>query len=121
MPPNRSIHNGIDYASQTGTKIALKKPGKVLRIENKCIPGTFDCGGGYGNFVEIEHSSTIKTLYAHLSKVNVQPGQYIYKGKIIGETGNTGRSTGPHLHWEYKINNVKSNGTNFANDYFGLV
>lgn len=120
-PKNRPNHNGVDFAALKGTKIILKTPGKVLRTYTQCTEGAKKCGGGYGNFIEIQHNPDVNTIYAHLSKINVTPGQYINEGQIIGETGNTGNSFGAHLHWEYKLKGVKSNGTSLASNFFGLV
>ena len=57
----------------------------------------------YGTAIVLEHSHDVRTLYGHLSKVNVQPGQKVERGAVIGYSGNTGRSTGPHLHYEVLV------------------
>ena len=60
--------------------------------------------GGYGNFVEIDHGNGLTTRYAHLSRIDVKAGQSIEAGETLGGLGSTGRSTGPHLHFEVRIN-----------------
>ena len=69
--------------------------GKVVRSE---------WNGGYGNYVEIDHGNGFKTKYAHLNKAYVKKGQYVEQGESIGEVGSSGRSTGPHLHYEVLFN-----------------
>ena len=122
--PSRPGHKGVDYQASTGTKIIIKKTGQVTRTETNCrvtSPRTTACGGGWGNFVEIEYKPNVKVIYAHLSQVNVTPGEKVKAGKIIGLTGDTGNSRGAHLHFEYKVNNVNEDPTPNANDYFGLI
>jgi len=88
----RAGHKGVDLASRTGNKIQVKANGKVTRVQfsNK----------GYGNNVTIDHGNGFVTKYAHLHKIYVKKGDYLKIDDIIGEVGNTGRSTGPHLHYE---------------------
>ena len=85
-------HKGVDLASRTGNKILTKAQGRVTRVQysNK----------GYGNNVIIDHGNGFVTKYAHLHKIYVKKGDYLKKDDTIGEVGNTGRSTGPHLHYE---------------------
>jgi murein DD-endopeptidase MepM/ murein hydrolase activator NlpD len=88
-------HNGVDYAAPTGTP--------VRTVGN----GTVDFAGwqnGYGNVVEIRHSNDRSTLYAHLSRIDVKKGQRVDQGARIGAVGSTGWSTGPHLHFEFRVN-----------------
>ncbi len=87
----KATHKGIDLASRTGNKIKTQAKGKVTRAE---------VAGGYGNFVEINHGNGFVTKYAHLNKIYVKKGDYVEYNQAIGEVGNTGRSTGPHLHYE---------------------
>ena len=61
---------------------------------------------GYGNVVEVRHANDHSTLYAHLSQINVRNGQSVLKGDVIGAVGSTGWSTGPHLHFEFRVNGV---------------
>ena len=76
------------------------KSGKVI------LTNTSGWGGGYGNYVVIDHGGGLPTLYAHLSVVKVSQGQTVSQGTVIGVTGNTGASTGPHLHYEVRTTTV---------------
>ncbi len=87
----KASHKGVDLASMTGNKIKVKAKGKVTRSEYT---------SGYGNFVEVDHGNGFKTRYGHLNKIYVKKGQYLEFDDVIGEVGSTGRSTGPHLHYE---------------------
>jgi murein DD-endopeptidase MepM/ murein hydrolase activator NlpD len=84
-------HPGVDFSAPTGTPILAAGDGLVLRAE-------YD--SAYGNFIEIAHADQFVSKYAHASKVHVKAGQRIQRGQLIAEVGNTGRSTGPHLHYE---------------------
>ena len=91
----RRKHNGVDYAAPIGTPVRTVGDGVV------------DFAGwqnGYGNVVEVRHSSERSTLYAHLSRIDVKKGQRIEQGQRIGAVGSTGWSTGPHLHFEFRVN-----------------
>jgi len=89
------LHAGIDLASPNGTPIRAADSGKVvLRAFT----------GGYGNYTCIQHSSSLSTCYAHQSRFGVSNGQSVSKGKVIGYVGNTGNSTGAHLHFEVRVN-----------------
>lgn len=85
------LHPGIDFKGNTGDPVKVTAEGKVVHAGAK---------GGYGNCVIIAHAHDINTLYGHLSKINVSVGETIAMGTIIGKIGSTGRSTGPHLHYE---------------------
>lgn len=87
----KATHKGVDLASRTGNKITIKARGKVTRAEY---------AGGYGNLVVVDHGNGFQTKYAHLHKIYVKKGAYLENGDTIGEVGSTGRSTGPHLHYE---------------------
>jgi murein DD-endopeptidase MepM/ murein hydrolase activator NlpD len=90
-------HLGVDYAAPTGT--AVRSVGD----------GVIDFAGverGYGNVVKVKHQGSISTVYAHLSKISVRQGQSVAQGQNIGAVGTTGLSTGPHLHFEYRVNGV---------------
>ena len=91
----RRFHSGIDLAARYGSPIVATSDGMV---------GTADWRGGYGLFVALEHGGGIETRYGHMSQLNVVPGQQVRKGDVIGFVGSTGRSTGPHLHYEIRIN-----------------
>jgi murein DD-endopeptidase MepM/ murein hydrolase activator NlpD len=84
-------HPGVDFSAPPGTPILAAGDGLVLRAE-------YD--SAYGNFIEIAHADQFISKYAHASKVHVKAGQRIQRGQVIAEVGNTGRSTGPHLHYE---------------------
>ncbi|GAA4079603.1 M23 family metallopeptidase [Amphibacillus indicireducens] len=88
---SRAIHSGIDVRGKTGTPIYAAADGTVQLAQYH---------GGYGNTIIINHSDRYETLYAHLSKISVEQGDQVLKGDVIGELGSTGRSTGPHLHYE---------------------
>jgi LysM repeat protein len=96
-PGNR----GVDLAAPTGTPIYASASGTVLLAR-------VGWNGAYGNMVVITHSNGTKTLYAHMSKIATSTGKSVYKGEIIGYVGSTGRSTGPHLHFE--VFNAKNPG-----------
>lgn len=102
-----SYHYGIDIGNKRGTTVVAAASGKVVKVVSGCKEGVTSCGGRYGNYVTIEHSNGQKTIYAHLQAVSVSVGQVVSQGKKIGTIGNTGRSTGPHLHFQIE----KSNGS----------
>jgi murein DD-endopeptidase MepM/ murein hydrolase activator NlpD len=86
-----SMHEGIDFVAPVGTPVLATAPGQVLRAEYS---------GAYGNMVELSHQDGFVTRYAHLKTIFVKPGQFIRREETLGSLGNTGRSTGPHLHYE---------------------
>jgi len=90
----RRAHNGVDLAAPTGTPIYATGDGAVSKAE---------WFSSYGLYVALEHGSDIQTRYAHMSRLNVRAGQQVRKGDIIGFVGTTGRSTGPHLHYEVRV------------------
>lgn len=89
-------YNGVDLASYTGAPILASAVGEVI------IAKSSGWNGGYGNYIVIAHQNGTQTLYAHLSSLTVSPGQGVTRGTIIGYMGSTGRSTGPHLHFEIR-------------------
>jgi len=89
-----AIHTGIDLRGDTGDPVRVTANGKVT------IAGM---NGGYGNMVEVDHGNGFATRYGHMSKIEVKVGQQVRIGEIIGRIGSTGRSTGPHLHYETRI------------------
>lgn len=98
------MHRGIDIANSKGTPIYAADSGKV----------TFSgWEGAYGNLVKIDHGGGMVTYYAHMSKRAVSKGNSVSKGQLIGYVGSTGRSTGPHLHFEVRINDVAKNPLNY--------
>jgi len=90
-------HNGIDVGAPNGTPVYAAAAGTVIVAKND---GGYN--GGYGNYIVISHDNGTQTLYAHLSAVGISVGQAIEKGQEIGAVGNTGRSTGNHLHFEVR-------------------
>lgn len=90
------FHNGIDLAGYIGAPVRAALEGKVVDIESQV--------GNYGKMIIIQHPRGIKTLYGHLSAFNVEVGQYVSQGQLIARMGNTGRSTGPHLHFSVILN-----------------
>lgn len=92
-------HNGIDYGAPRGTPVYAAADG-IVKVSNYRTGNPWF--GGYGNYIMIEHGNGTQTLYAHLSAVSISAGDTVSKGQTIGKTGNTGRSTGPHLHFEVR-------------------
>lgn len=101
----RKMHTGMDFTATTGTEIYSTGDGVVEKVETKI--------GGYGKNVIINHGYGYKTLYAHMSRFNVKKGDKVKRGDILGYVGNTGRSTGPHLHYEVIYNGNKINPVHF--------
>ena len=97
------IHGGAAVASQGGTVIAVSSSCTHDYPKNSRNEAC-GCGGNYGNYVLILHDSTYSTMYAHLSSVSVSVGDYVSQGQVIGYIGNTGFSTGAHLHFEVRVN-----------------
>ncbi|NEQ43073.1 MAG: M23 family metallopeptidase [Leptolyngbya sp. SIOISBB] len=89
------MHNGIDFRGPTGTPIYATADGIVVKAERS---------GGYGKHVIIDHGYTYETLYAHLSEISLQAGDRVKRGDLVGALGSTGRSSGPHLHYEVHRN-----------------
>lgn len=89
------LHAGVDIAAPTGTPIYAADTGTVR------IAGPM---GGYGNYTCVQHSSSMSTCYAHQSRIGVSVGQSVKQGQVIGAVGNTGNSTGPHVHFEVRMN-----------------
>ncbi len=90
----RRQHNGVDLAGASGTPVYATADGRVGRAQYF---------GSYGNYVQIEHGAAMQTRYAHLSSYTVAAGDNVRKGELIGYIGSTGRSTGPHLHYEVRV------------------
>jgi murein DD-endopeptidase MepM/ murein hydrolase activator NlpD len=88
-----AMHTGIDFGAPIGMRVKATAAGTVVEA---------DRNGGYGNMVEIDHGGGIATRYAHLSAIMVKVGQKVERGTVIGLVGSTGRSTGPHLHYEVR-------------------
>ena len=90
----RRNHSGVDLAAPTGTPIYATADGYVSKAE---------WFSSYGKFVAIEHGANLQTRFAHMSQIVAREGQRVKKGELIGYVGSTGRSTGPHLHYEVRI------------------
>ncbi len=106
-PRKGGFHYGIDYGAKRGTPVVAAASGKVIKIVNYCVEGKTRCGGRYGNYIVIKHPNGTNTRYAHLGKVLVFTGQNVNQDQLIAKSGNTGHTTGPHLHFEIE----KSNGS----------
>lgn len=91
----RKFHEGLDFSAPIGTEIYATGDGTVINVTASPI--------GYGKYVEIDHGFGYSTLYAHMNDFNVKPGQKVKRGDVIGFVGNTGKSSGPHLHYEVRI------------------
>lgn len=99
-----AMHEGIDFIAEPGTRVISAAGGVVV---------TAEFHPQYGNLIEIDHGNDFSSRYAHLSKLLVKPGQVIKRGQEIGASGNTGRSTGPHLHFEVRYKGVAQNPARF--------
>ena len=89
-----AMHTGLDFRAATGDPVRATANGKVV---------SSGWQGGYGRMVEIDHGNGLSTRYGHLSEINVKVGDIVKIGQVIGAVGSTGRSTGPHLHYETRI------------------
>lgn len=99
------MHTGLDFTAPVGTPIFSTGKGKVVAVEFN--------GGGYGNHVIIDHGYGYQSHYAHMSRFNCKVGQEVNRGDMIGYVGNTGKSTGPHLHYEIIYNGEKIDPVHF--------
>lgn len=94
-------HPGVDIALPEGTAVVASDTGTVTFAGWNIY--------GYGNLIVVNHGNGYETFYAHLSGISVVPGQIVYQGNVIGSTGNTGNSSGPHVHFEVRINGAQDN------------
>lgn len=99
-----ALHSGLDFAVEPGTPILAAAGGVVVSAENH---------PAYGNLLEIDHGNNLVTRYAHCSKIDVKPGDIVRRGQVIALSGNTGRSTGPHLHFEVLVDGVPQDPAKF--------
>ncbi|PKH66226.1 peptidase M23 [Flavobacterium sp. ALD4] len=106
----RKMHEGMDFTAKVGTPIFATGHGIVAQADNRA--------SGYGNHIVLRHGYGYETLYGHLSKYNVKAGQRVKRGDIIGYVGSTGRSEGPHLHYEVHKDGKVVNPLNF---YYGNI
>ena len=109
-------HGGIDIAGAgiMGTPVVAAADGTVIASNSSCTHNwgksySCGCGGGYGNYVMISHAGGKMTVYGHLTSLTVSSGQSVSRGQVIGYVGSTGNSTGPHLHYECRLNGVRYN------------
>lgn len=105
----RDFHPGIDISTPIGTKVHAPADGIVISAGKQ---------GGYGNALTIDHGYGVVTRYGHLDSFAVKPGQRIKRGEVIGYVGNTGRSTGPHLHYEVWVRDQAQNPIHFILDEY---
>lgn len=98
------MHEGMDFACDIGTPVYATGDGTVTAA---------GWHSGYGNRIDINHGFGYTTRYAHLSKISVRTGQEVKRGDLIGYSGNTGKSTGPHLHYEVRLKDVPQNPVNY--------
>ena len=101
----RKFHAGTDFSAPRGTEVYSTADGKVIEVSTEIW--------GYGRHIVIDHGFGYKTLYAHLSKFEIKRGQKVARGQLIGRIGSTGKSTGPHLHYEIHINGQPVNPAYF--------
>ena len=101
----RRFHAGMDFTAPTGTPIYATANGTVSSAGWK---------QGYGNCVEINHGFGYETLYGHMSVIKARPGQQVKRGEVIGLVGSTGKSTGPHLHYEVHLRGEIMNPANYC-------
>ncbi|MGV1869166.1 M23 family metallopeptidase [Agrobacterium rosae] len=99
-----ALHAGIDFVAQTGAEVHTTGAGTVISA---------GFSGGYGNMVEVDHGKGITTRYGHLSQILVKEGDKVALGEVIGKAGSTGRSTGPHVHYEVRLNDNPVDPTRF--------
>ncbi|MBH0239222.1 M23 family metallopeptidase [Methylobrevis albus] len=95
-----ALHSGIDFRSPTGRSVPATAAGRIV---------TAGRNGGYGLMVEVDHGKGLSTRYAHLSRISVSVGDRVERGTKVGEVGSTGRSTGPHLHYETRVSGTAVN------------
>ncbi|MCM1369489.1 MAG: M23 family metallopeptidase [Candidatus Amulumruptor caecigallinarius] len=98
------FHEGLDFAARSGTIVYATADGVVLEAGRR---------GGYGNCIDLSHGYNYTTRYAHLSEILVKPGQSVKRGDRIGKVGSTGKSTGPHLHYEVRFRDEAQNPVNY--------
>ena len=99
-------HKGLDIGAPKGTPIMAAASGTV-------VTASYGYSGGYGNYIVISHGNGVQTAYGHCNSISVTPGQKVSQGQVIGTVGNTGNSTGNHLHLEIRVNGVAQNPQNY--------
>lgn len=114
----RKFHEGMDFSANIGTDVYVTGNGTVIKAGWKT---------GYGNLIVVDHGYGYQTWYAHLSKYHTRVGKKVVRGEVIGEVGNTGKSTGPHLHYEVHFKGKIMNPMNYyfmdlsAEDYDQMI
>ncbi|MCJ2180680.1 M23 family metallopeptidase [Novosphingobium album (ex Hu et al. 2023)] len=108
----RRAHKGVDLAAPVGTPVYAPADGVV---------GRASWFSSYGLFIALEHGADMETRYGHLSRLNVAEGQMVHKGDVIGYVGTTGRSTGPHLHYEVRVDGVAVNPVPYMQSTAGMA
>lgn len=108
----RALHEGIDFNAEPGTPVIAAADGVVLSAAYH---------NDFGNMVELDHGEGLTTRYAHLSRMDVKPGRLIKRGELLGAVGNTGRSTGPHLHFEVRMLGIAQNPAQFLKQGEGFA
>lgn len=106
-------HNGVDWALPMGTPVLAAADGMVEDVG-------YDAGG-YGYYITLVHDGGVRTVYGHLSRALMSRGDNVSEGQAIGKSGNTGNSTGPHLHWTVKVPGQGGNGYRGAVDPLGYL
>ncbi|MCH5232171.1 MAG: M23 family metallopeptidase [Muribaculaceae bacterium] len=111
-------HDGLDFAAKTGTDVYATADGKVNLARYQA---------GYGNCIDIDHGYNYLTRFAHLSEILVKEGEEVKRGQLIGKVGSSGKSTGPHLHYEVRFKDVAQNPVNYyfmdlsAEEYYEMI
>ncbi len=100
----RAMHEGIDFNAEPGTPVVAAADGVVLSAAYQ---------NDFGNMIEVDHGDGLTTRYAHLTRMNARPGSLVKRGEVIGAVGSTGRTTGPHLHFEVRMLGVAQNPAHF--------
>ena len=102
----RSMHEGLDFPAETGTPIVAAASGKVVFA---------DSHNHYGKMIEIDHGNGLVSRYAHAAQLVAKAGDLVLRGQQVATVGSTGRSTGPHLHFEVRLNGIPQNPARFLN------
>lgn len=100
------FHHGLDIVARAGVPVVASAPGVVVKSGYESL---------YGNTVVVDHGAGYRSLYAHMSSCSVEEGAFVNRGEELGKVGSTGRSTGPHLHYEVRVNGLPVNPARFLN------